>query len=145
MDMNFSPPSPMSAALSLPGGGLGAAANIIPSHQQYSFSNAGALGPDSLLTSGLSSGFGSYGSMSPPLIQESPMAMSPTMEMDPPPEPGLDQSPADQLKQQLRSISDSSLPSSYRLRCLHQPRRRHQSRSSLNRIFTSQLLDLNPT
>ncbi|KAL1908024.1 hypothetical protein Sste5344_006261 [Sporothrix stenoceras] len=147
MDINFSPPSPMSTALGLPAGGLGAPANIVPGHQgSYLFSGPGNLGADSMLLGGSGGDFGGFGTISPPMIPESPM-MSPTLEDTTPPDAGTTQSPAEQLKQQLRSISDSSLPSSYRLRCLHQPRRRHQSRSSLNRIFTSQLLDLssNPT
>ncbi|ERS96567.1 hypothetical protein HMPREF1624_06773 [Sporothrix schenckii ATCC 58251] len=149
MDINFSPPSPMSTSLGLPAGGLGAPANIVSNHQpSYSFGGPGNLGPDSMLLGGSGGDFGGFGTISPPLVPESPMAMmSPTLEDVTPPDAGTSQSPAEQLKQQLRSISDSSLPSSYRLRCLHQPRRRHQSRSSLNRIFTSQLLDLssNPT
>ncbi|KIH89181.1 jumonji family transcription factor [Sporothrix brasiliensis 5110] len=149
MDINFSPPSPMSTSLGLPAGGLGAPANIVSNHQSsYSFGGPGNLGPDSMLLGGSGGDFGGFGTISPPLVPESPMAMmSPALEDVTPPDAGTSQSPAEQLKQQLRSISDSSLPSSYRLRCLHQPRRRHQSRSSLNRIFTSQLLDLssNPT
>ncbi|CAK7233431.1 hypothetical protein SEUCBS140593_008599 [Sporothrix eucalyptigena] len=143
-DVNFSPPSPLSAMLGLPTGGLGAPANIIPGHQpSYSYSGPVNLG-DSMLMGG--NDFGGFGTISPPMVPESPMPMmSPTLEDTTPPDAGVSQSPAEQLKQQLRSISDSSLPASYRLRCLHQPRRRHQSRSSLNRIFTSQLLDLNPT
>ncbi|CAK7212973.1 hypothetical protein SCUCBS95973_001641 [Sporothrix curviconia] len=145
-DVNFSPPSPMSTILGLPAtGGLGAPANIIPGHQpSYSYSGPVNLGGDSLFMGG--NDFGGFGTISPPMVPESPMPMmSPTLEDIAPPDAGTSQSPAEQLKQQLRSISDSSLPASYRLRCLHQPRRRHQSRSSLNRIFTSQLLDLNPT
>ena len=144
-DVNFSPPSPMSSILGLPAGGLGAPANIIPGHQpSYSYSGPVNLGGDSMLMGG--NDFGGFGTVSPPMISESPMPMmSPTLEDVAPADAGTSQSPAEQLRQQLRSISDSSLPASYRLRCLHQPRRRHQSRSSLNRIFTSQLLDLNPT
>lgn len=140
-DINFSPPSPMTSAASLPGG-LGAPANIVPGHHHsFSFSGTTMAGGSPLLSASV----GGLGSMSPPLLEESPLAMSPSLEEAAPLDAGTDQSPADQLKQQLRSISDSSLPSTYRLRCLHQPRRRHQSRSSLNRIFTSQLLDLNLT
>ncbi|EFX06326.1 jumonji family transcription factor [Grosmannia clavigera kw1407] len=140
-EVNFSPPSPIASATSLPG--LGAPANIIPSHHQsYSFSGRTMADGSPLLSASM----GGYGAMSPPFLEESPLAMSPSMEEEAvPPDGGTQQSPAEQLRQQLRSISDSSLPSTYRLRCLHQPRRRHQSRSSLNRIFTSQLLDLNPT
>ncbi|CAK7269925.1 hypothetical protein SEPCBS119000_003823 [Sporothrix epigloea] len=142
-NVNFSPPSPMSSILGLPGGGLGAGANILPGHQlSYSYSGPVNFGVDSMLTGG--SDLGGLGTMSPPLIPDSPAPMSPTLE-DTAPDAGTSQSPAEQLKQQLRSISDSSLPASYRLRCLHHPRRRHQSRSSLNRIFTSQILDLNPS
>ncbi|CAK7262458.1 hypothetical protein SEPCBS57363_000045 [Sporothrix epigloea] len=144
-DVDFSPPSPMSSILGLPAGSLGAGANILPGHQlSYSYSGPANFGGQSMLTG--NSDYGGLGAMSPPMIPESPMPlMSPTLEDVEPPDIGTSQSPAEQLKQQLRSISDSSLPASYRLRCLHQPRRRHQSRSSLNRIFTSQILDLNPT
>ncbi len=133
-DVNFSPPSPIRAGV------LAASPSILSQQSPVSYAASLSVLP----------------------------AFSPPPPKSPPPiGPGTSATPSEQLKQQLRRISDPPLPSSYSVPhpairrevgssrsgatadtgsdAYHQPKRRHQSRSSLNRIYTSQLLDLNPT